>query len=453
MSTNRKARPNVRAILDGMHLQAAMIAPHYSGLVGALTELAEADFGLEEAAWDIRKDELCAAYGFGKADADKPFAYANGVAIIPVHGVLVNRFSYSWGYATGYNFLRAQYAAALADPDVKLIVFDCNSYGGMVAGCFETVDEIFAGRSEKPSLAVVDAASYSACYAIASASTRMVVIPSAGVGSIGVVAMHMNIGPMLEKWGIEITFIHAGAHKVDGHPYAALPDSVKKNIQTSIDKSYATFVGSVARNRNISADAVKATEAQTYDADEALTLGLIDAVQTPSQAVAAYLDELSGSNDQQEFEMSTQSTQPGAESTDKPDANAAAVTAARTAERERMAGIINCEEAKGKSKLANHLALNTDMSVDAAKQVLAAAAPEQTQAADKPAGDKTAKGKDGKGGDADSPFASAMEKSGNPEVGGGGDGGGGGGGGGEQSRASRILAAQQAATGRDLSKD
>lgn len=441
MSTTRKARPNVRAILDGMHLQAAMIAPHYSGLVGALTELADADVGLEEAAWEVRRDELCAAYGFGKSNADKPFAFSDGVAIIPVHGVLVNRMSYSWGYATGYNFLRAQYGAALADDDVKLIVFDCNSYGGMVAGCFETVDEIFAGRETKPSLAMVDASSYSACYAIASAASRMVVIPSAGVGSIGVVAMHMNIGPMLEKWGIEVTFIHAGAHKVDGHPYAALPDSVKKNIQASIDKSYATFVASVARNRDLSADVVKATEAQTYDADEALTLGLIDAVQTPSQAVAAYLDELSGSDDPQEYEMSTQSTQPGAESKDKPD-TANAEAAARTAERQRIAGITGSEEAKGKSGLANHLALNTNMSVDEAKGVLAAASPEAAPAADKPADDKKA--------DKDSPFEATMDKSGGPAVGASNEGGNDGKE--KQSVASRILASQQEATGVDLSK-
>lgn len=451
MSTNRKARPNVRAIMDGMHLQPAMLAPHYSGLVGALTELADADFGLEEAAWDLRKNELCAAYGLYRADSDKPFAYADGVAIIPVHGILVNRFSYSWGYATGYNFLRAQLAAAVADNDVKLIVFDCNSYGGMVAGCFETVDEIFAARTAKPSLAVVDASAYSACYAIASAATRMVTIPSAGVGSIGVVAMHMNIGPMLEKWGIEVTFIHAGAHKVDGHPYAALPDNVKKNIQTSIDKSYATFTNSVARNRNITVDAVKATEAQVYDADDALKLGLIDAVQPPSTAVAAYLDELSGSDDNQEFEMSTQDKQPGAEGTKKPGDDQAAATntavaAARTAERERMAGIMNCAEAKDKAKLASHLAQNTDLSVDEAKAMLNAAAPETVQPAADKSDDDTKKKAD------KSPFDKAMDKSGNPNVGDEGGDDDAEATGGKKSAASRILAAQHEATGRDLAK-
>lgn len=428
----RSGRPDAHAIIDGMNLKAAMIAPQYSGLAMAIHEMASADLALEDAAWEIRRNELCKAYGFSESQADKPFAFSNGVAIIPVHGVLVNRFSRSWGYITGYQFLRAQRAAAEADDDVKLIVYDCNSPGGMVAGCFETADAMYEGRKSKPSLAVVDSSAYSACYAIASAADRIVATPSSGVGSIGVVATHVNIGEMLSKWGVEITFIYAGEHKVDGHPYAALPDGVKASIQRSIDKNYSTFVGAVARNRGLDEKAVRDTEAQTYDADEALAIGLIDAVQTPSEAVAAYLDELSGSDDQQEIFMSTTQDQPGA----KAD-NAADTTAARQGERERIAGIMNCDEAKDKSKLANHLALNTDMSVDAAKAILAAASAE-AQPATQPAEATTTQ----------NPFAAAMNASDHPGVGSGD--GAEGGGGGEQSASQRILAAQSAATGRKL---
>lgn len=433
-----KAKPSVNAMLDSMNLRPMMIAPHYEGLAAALQELADVDVSLEEAAWEFRKQELTANYGLGEAQNGKPFAFSNGVAVIPVHGVLVNRFSHSWGFATGYNFIRSQYKAALADDDVNLIVFDCNSYGGTVAGCFETADEIFKGRDTKPSLAVVDASAYSACYAIGSAASKMVVTPSGGVGSIGVVAMHMNIGGLLDKMGVEVTFIHAGKHKVDGHPFAALPDDVKKTIQTGINKSYATFVNKVSAHRNLSAQVVKDTEARTYDADEALTIGLIDAVQTPSEAVAAYMNELSGSETSQENMMTQQTTQPGAEGTTQAATQAPAVdekaiaSNASKVERERIAGIMNCDEAKGKAKLANHLALNTDMSVDDAKAVLAAAAAE-------------AKDEGGSGASANH-FAAAMDATGNPGVGadhtnGAEDDSG-------KSRASRILAAQASLTGR-----
>lgn len=425
--------PSLRAMLDSMNLRPMMIAPHYDGLAAALQEFADADASLEEAAWEFRKQELAANYGLGVSQNGKPFAFSNGVAVIPVHGVLVNRFSSSWGFATGYNFIRSQYRAALADDDVKLIVLDCNSNGGMVAGCFETAEEIFKGRSTKPSLALVDASSYSACYAIASAATKMVATPSGGVGSIGVVAMHLNYAGALDKAGIEVTFIHAGKHKVDGNPYTALPDDVKKSIQAGINKNYDTFVNAVAKHRNISVQSVKDTEARVYDADDALALGLIDAVQTPSEAVAAYLNELSGSETSQEIMMTNQTTQPGAEGTTPATAEInekAIVAAAAKAERDRIAGILNCAEAQGKDRLANHLALNTDMTVDAAKALLSVAAAETQAAEVSPAAN---------------PFAAAMAATGNPEVGAdaanpaGAE---------PESAAARILAAQRSLTGR-----
>lgn len=41
------------------------------------------------------------------------------------------------------------------------------------------------------------------------------------------------------------------------------------------------------------------------------------------------------------------------------------------AERDRIAGILSCDEAKGREASAQHLALNTDMTIDAAKGALA----------------------------------------------------------------------------------
>lgn len=57
-----------------------------------------------------------------------------------------------------------------------------------------------------------------------------------------------------------------------------------------------------------------------------------------------------------------------------PPVDAAAVAAqARKAERERVAAIIGCEEAKGREQLAQHVASNTDLSVEQAKAMLNAA--------------------------------------------------------------------------------
>jgi signal peptide peptidase SppA len=336
----------------------------------------------------VSVDAMCAAMGATITDRNKPFAFSDGIAIIPMWGALLHRDGYCDSYATGYDFIRAKFDAAMVDPDVKGIVFDINSPGGHVAGNFELADEIFAGRSVKPSISIIDSMCYSGGYSLGSATGRMVATPSGGVGSIGVVMMHVSVEALMEKWGVDINFIHAGAHKVDGNMFQALPDDVRARYQASVGRSYEKFVSLVARNRGMDAEKVRSTEALCFDVDEGLSLGLIDAIQTPKDALAAFRKELSGSStfpQQGAKKMSNDTAQPdvGGESTATAPTTAAtppaaAPAAAATADpqkavaddRQRVNAILSCEEAQGREDLAKHFALSTDTSVDDAKKAL-----------------------------------------------------------------------------------
>ncbi len=425
--------------LNRMNLRSALIAPHYNGFMQDMRQLAAADTSLEEDEWNKRrKNELCQAYGFEGSAADKPFAFFNGIAIIPIHGTLINRFSYSFGYVTGYNFIRTQLVAALADPDVAGIAFDVNSCGGEASGCFELADDIFLARGQKPMVAIVDSNCYSAAYALASAADTIIVTPSGGAGSIGVVAMHIDMSKMLADFGYKITFIYAGDHKVDGNPYEALAPDVKASIQADVDASRDEFVALVAQNRAMDSQKVLDTQAQIYRASDALSLGLIDQVTKPSEAVTSFFNELSGSdeiddvdNPSQEQEMENDQVQLTAEK------EASIRKEAAAAERTRMLGITGCDEAKDKAKLAAHLA-STDMSVEDAKKILAAAAPEKAAEVTSPVEQKA---------DAEpNAFTKAMNSGDNPGVGAGA---------GKteenadspQAKTARLLAAHKAATG------
>ena len=336
-------------------------------------------------------ESLCAAYGFDSKAQNKPFAFQNGVAIIPIHGSLINRFGQCYGYVTGYNFIRRQRDAAMADPDVTAIVYDVNSGGGEAAGCFELADESFALRGTKPTISVVDSACYSAAYALASTSDQVVVTPTGGAGSVGVYTMHVDMSKMLENWGLEITLIHAGEHKVDGHPYAELPEDVRADMQKSVDATYNKFVESVARNRNLSVEAVKDTQARCYSADDALALGLIDSVASPLEAIRAFLGGPSeASNDETTGDSLME------------------LNEAKQAERQRVGAIIGHPNAKGREAMATHLALNTDMSVDDAAALLAVAPVAQVEVVENT--EEAAKSKNEK-------FVEAMNQDDHPNVG------------------------------------
>lgn len=318
------------------------------------------------------------AYGYAPTQREerKPFVYQDGFAIIPVHGALLNRFGGAYSFATGYNYIRRVMNAALEDDDVKVIVLDVDSPGGEAAGCFELAAEIREAREKKPIVAVVDALSASAGYAIPSAATKIYATPSSKVGSIGVVRMHMNMAGMLEKMGVEVTLIEApeDGMKTAGNSFEKLSEEAKKDFQNSVNRAYDDFVALIVANRGMDDAEVRATRAKVYRADEALALRLIDAVKTPTEAVAAFVAELA-SEDEPEHEEDD----PMAEATSTAP-TADQLAAAVTADRERMTAIKALPEAAERPKLADTLALG-GYSVEQATTLLKAAAVETPPAA------------------------------------------------------------------------
>lgn len=404
-------------------------------LSAQIHQLANALPDREEAAWDRRKAEIAGAYGATPTRMDsKSFVFFDGVAVIPIHGMLINRFPHSWGYVTGYSFIRAQVAAAQDDPDVERIIYDVNTYGGLVAGCAETAEMMYASRAKKPSLAMIDAHCYSAGYFLASAASKVAITQSGGAGSIGVVAMRMDVTAMLEKVGWKVHLIYAGARKVDSYSVTPMTEEAEKRIKASVDRSYASFTGAVAKYRRMDEKAVRATEAACYDAEEALALGLVDRVLPATEALlAADIWDQSGLEARKENE---EMPDPAAAAPETPAAsapvpNVAQVAAdAATAERGRIAAIQGAAAAKDRPKLAAHLALNTAMSAADATEIMQAAASETAPPAPAPAA-------------AASALDAAMDRTPQPNI----SPGAGNGQDGEPTAAQRILAAQRLATG------
>lgn len=331
-------------------------------------------------------------------DRAKPFLFNNGLAFIPMRGTLVHRNGDPWYGTRGYDDIRREFDAAVADPDVAGIVFDIHSGGGMVYGNFELAEHIRKSRDEKPSLSVVNAGAMSGAYSLGSSAKRMVSTPSGDSGSIGVLTMHVDMSKALEKFGVAISLIHAGEHKVDGNPFNPLPDSVRADMQARLDGMWQKFISTVAVNRGMSEQAVRDTQARVYQADEAVKIGLVDAVMSPQDAIASFRAEVFGSStnenrsttmsdskknetvdagkkDEQVENKTTDTTVDAGKKDEQVDAGAAMQA--------RCADITGCEEAKGREALANHFAFKTNMSVDDAKAALAAAPKQSTNATGK----------------------------------------------------------------------
>ena len=224
-------------------------------------------------------------FGLFEEEGLRSYEVINRVAVLPVMGGLTYR-GYGWYWRSTYGQVRKMFRDALADSEVSGILFDIDSPGGEVAGVMDLVDEIYAARGQKPIYAVADEDAFSAAYAIASAADKIYVPRTGAVGSVGVIAIHYEQSRAEAEAGIKYTAIFAGAHKNDFTMHEPLSAAAGAVAQASVDKSYDLFVSTVARNRNLSVDAVRAQQAAIYEGEEAVSAGLADGVGTFNDILA-----------------------------------------------------------------------------------------------------------------------------------------------------------------------
>jgi signal peptide peptidase SppA len=225
---------------------------------------------------------------FGSKPVARDYEMTNGIAIIPVVGTLVRRTVglEAQSGLMSYGAIADRLDAALQDSAVKSILLDIDSPGGEAGGVFDLADKIFAARKIKPIWAIVNDEAFSAAYAIAAATDKIYLSRTGGVGSIGVIAVHLDQSVAESYAGLKYTAIYAGEHKNDFSPHEPLSDPARAQLQTEVDRVYELFATSVARMRGIELTAVKATEAALYFGDQSIVAGLADRIGTMGDALS-----------------------------------------------------------------------------------------------------------------------------------------------------------------------
>jgi signal peptide peptidase SppA len=219
-----------------------------------------------------------------------------GIAVIPIHGTLVRR-AVGLDAASGltsYARIAADLDAALAAPEVAGILLDIDSPGGEAGGVFELAERIRAASAIKPIWAHAGDSAFSAGYALACAAQRVTLAQTGGVGSIGVIALHIDQSVRNAQNGLSVTALYAGAHKNDATPHAPLTPKATDALQTEIDRLYALFVDHVAQMRGLDVATVRATEAALFFGEDAVTAGLADGLASFDATLADFATALRG---------------------------------------------------------------------------------------------------------------------------------------------------------------
>jgi len=234
----------------------------------------------------VETPELAAMDG-GARSRRSSLVTPDGIAVIPVFGTLVKRTGpiEAASGLTSYGDLETDILDAATDPAVRAILLDVDSPGGEASGVFDLADMVREVRDLKPVWAVANAEAFSGAYAIASAAERIFVPRTGGVGSIGVIALHVDRSVRDAMDGHRYTTVFAGARKNDLNPHEALGDEAKATLKNEVDRVYGLFVETVARNRSMSEQAVRATEAGVFFGEKAIEVGLADDLGTLRDAL------------------------------------------------------------------------------------------------------------------------------------------------------------------------
>ncbi|WP_250483295.1 S49 family peptidase [Caballeronia sp. GaOx3] len=223
-----------------------------------------------------------------------------GVDIIPVSGILVPRSAHvnPCEPMTSYEGLRLSLNQAIADPAVEHIILDVDSNGGSATGAFELANDIREAAKLKPITAIVNFSAFSGGYLIAAAASNVIVSQTSGVGSIGVIAKHLDVSKRDEQQGIKVTSVFAGDRKNDLTPHEPLSEQSLERLTSIVQTNYAQFVDAIAQFRGLTTQAVKDTQAGLFFGKEGLEAGLADSVETPQAAVNRIAAQIAASRAQ-----------------------------------------------------------------------------------------------------------------------------------------------------------
>jgi len=225
-----------------------------------------------------------------------PYAVTEaGIAVIDVSGSLVNRAAGMDAQSglTSYEQLGNEILDAATDPQVRGILLRLDSYGGEVNGAWDVAGLIEEGAQMKPVWASVDDWALSAGYLLASAADSIWITRTGGVGSVGIIAMHLDQSGFDAANGLRYTTIFAGSRKNDFNPHEPLSTEARDVLTAEVNRLYGMFVDAVARRRGLSAEAVRSTEAGTFYGEEGIAQGFADRLGTFRDALTAMTEWLS----------------------------------------------------------------------------------------------------------------------------------------------------------------
>ncbi len=171
---------------------------------------------------------------------------------------------------------------------VGAVVLDIDSPGGSVTVADYIHLELQKLAARKPLVAFVRGVGASGGYWVACAARRIFAVPSAAVGSIGVLAIRPEAVELLEKVGVRVQVHTTGALKGMNLPFRPVTPEEERKNEELVRSILERFVDVVASGRALPSERVRElATGEVFLAAQARELGLVDELGSLEDAVAS----------------------------------------------------------------------------------------------------------------------------------------------------------------------
>ena len=193
------------------------------------------------------------------------------VAIVEIHGVIGNHVKIP-------EFSRLIDSVA-GNQRLKALLLDIDSPGGSATGSEVLYRAIQRVAEEKPVYAYVRGMGASGGYYLACAASKVYALPTALVGSIGVIYLRPVLEQLLSKVGVDFSVYKSGEFKDMTGFWRSPTDRESEKFQELINEIFDNFVTVVAEGRSL--EEAKVREIATGEimtAQKGIRQGLVDEI-------------------------------------------------------------------------------------------------------------------------------------------------------------------------------
>jgi len=220
------------------------------------------------------------------------YELVDGVAIVTVSGGTETTTS-NWTRMLGiptYQDIRYRMQQAYADTGARVILLNLDTEGGMAKGAFGMSEYISAYDKQVKPVATFTGGIMASAGVLYGTAARVVIADQyADVGSIGAIAVFLDLSGALKQAGVKAYVFRSAPYKGKPNAYEGMDDKGKEVLQAYIDEKHGQFVNVLSANLGMPAADINKNIAngKMFGAQEALSLGLIQSIATYEKTLAS----------------------------------------------------------------------------------------------------------------------------------------------------------------------